>query len=116
VPSDSQAHPRAEVEAVIDRYHEMRRRIDAGLEPNGFGSLADFYTDDAVYVDAAWGRIEGKKAIAHWLEHSMVGLMDWKFRHRGRRRHRQVDPDHPRDPGRRLALHPVGLLTTALRR
>ncbi len=30
-------------------------------------------------MDAAWGRIEGKDAIAHWLEHSMVGLGDWKF-------------------------------------
>ena len=30
-------------------------------------------------MDAAWGRIEGKEAIAHWLEHSMIGLGDWKF-------------------------------------
>jgi ketosteroid isomerase-like protein len=74
-----QPHPRHEVQAVVDRYHELRRRIDQGLEPNGFGALADFYTDDAVYVDAAWGRIEGKESIASWLEHSMVGLGDWKF-------------------------------------
>jgi ketosteroid isomerase-like protein len=73
------SHPRDEVQAVVDRYHRLRARIDQGLEPNGFGSLADFYTDDAVYVDAAWGRIEGRPAIAHWLEHSMVGLMDWQF-------------------------------------
>src|SRR6266851_6245973 len=72
-------HPRAEIQAVVDRYHELRRRIDEGLEPNGFGALADFYTDDAVYVDASWGRIEGKKAIADWLVRSMVGLGDWKF-------------------------------------
>ena len=72
-------HHREEVQAVVERYHEMRRRIDEGLEPNGFGALADFYTDDAVYVDAAWGRIEGKAEIAHWLEHSMVGLGDWRF-------------------------------------
>jgi len=72
-------HDRAEVRAAVDRYHELRRRIDDGLEPQGFGALADLYTDDAVYVDAAWGRIEGKEAIAHWLEHSMVGLGDWRF-------------------------------------
>ena len=72
-------HPRAEVQAAVDRYHELRRRIDEGLEPKGFGALADLYTDDAVYIDAAWGRIEGKAAIAHWLRHSMVGLGDWKF-------------------------------------
>lgn len=73
------AFPRAEVQATVDRYHELRRRIDAGEEPDAFGVLADFYTDDAVYVDAAWGRIEGKEAIAAWLVESMVGLGDWKF-------------------------------------
>src|SRR5580704_14764253 len=75
----SSPHPRDEVQATVDRYQALRARIDDGLEPNGFGALADVYTDDAVYVDGAWGRIEGKEEIAHWLEHSMVGLMDWKF-------------------------------------
>lgn len=74
-----QPHSRQEVRAVVDKYCELRRRIEEGLEPDGFGALADLYTDDAVYVDAAWGRIEGKEAIAHWLEHSMVGLGDWRF-------------------------------------
>ncbi len=77
--SASETYPRAEVQAAVDRYCELRRRIDEGLEPHGFGALADFYTDDAVYVDAAWGRIQGKKAIAEWLVHSMVGLDDWRF-------------------------------------
>jgi len=75
----SRPHPRDEIQVAVDRYHELRRRIEEGLEPNGFGALADFYTDDAVYVDASWGRLEGKEAIAHWLEHSMVGLGDWRF-------------------------------------
>ena len=39
----------------------------------------DFYTEDAVYIDGAWGRIEGKEAIAHWLVDSMLGMEDWKF-------------------------------------
>jgi len=68
-----------EVRAAAERYCAIRARIESGLEPNGFGALAEMYTDDAVYVDAAWGRIEGKAAIAHWLEHSMVGLDDWQF-------------------------------------
>jgi ketosteroid isomerase-like protein len=72
-------HPRAEVQAAVDRYRELRQRIEEGLEPESFGALADLYTDDAVYVDAAWGRIQGKDAIAHWLVHSMVGLDDWQF-------------------------------------
>jgi ketosteroid isomerase-like protein len=75
----STPHRRDEVEAAVNRYHRARQRIDEGLEPNGFGALADFYTEHAVYVDAAWGRIEGRGAIAHWLEHSMIGLGDWKF-------------------------------------
>jgi len=77
--SGATPYPRDEIQATVDRYHELRRRIDEGLEPEGFGALADFYTDDAVYVDAAWGRIEGKAAIAEWLVSSMVGLGDWKF-------------------------------------
>lgn len=73
------AHPREEVQAAVDRYCELRQRIEEGLEPDAFGALTDLYTDDAVYVDAAWGRIEGKEAIGHWLVHSMVGLDDWRF-------------------------------------
>jgi hypothetical protein len=72
------AYPREEVAATVERYHEARRRIDAGLE-EGFGVLADFYTEDAVYIDAAWGRIEGRATIASWLSESMVGLGNWKF-------------------------------------
>jgi ketosteroid isomerase-like protein len=70
--------PREEVAAAVERYHELRRRIDAGKE-GGFGVLADLYTEDAVYIDAAWGRIEGREAIASWLRDSMVGLGDWLF-------------------------------------
>ncbi len=79
MPPAPKPHSRDEVQAVVDRYRELRGRIDEGLEPDAFAALSDFYTDDAVYVDAAWGRIEGKEAIAEWLEQSMVGLGDWKF-------------------------------------
>ena len=71
--------PREEVQATVQRYHELRERIDEGLEPDAFGVLADFYTEDAVYIDGAWGRIEGREAIAHWLVDSMLGMEDWKF-------------------------------------
>ncbi len=63
----------------MERYHKLRERIDEGLEPDAFGVLADFYTEDAVYIDGAWGRIEGREAIAHWLVDSMLGMEDWKF-------------------------------------
>ena len=68
-----------EIRSTVDRYHEIRSRIDDGAEPAGFGALADFFTDDAVYVDAAWGRLQGKDTIARWLVESMVGLDDWTF-------------------------------------
>ena len=71
--------PRDEVQATVERYHALRERIDEGLEPDAFGVLADFYTEDAVYIDGAWGRIEGRDAIAHWLVDSMLGMEDWKF-------------------------------------
>ncbi len=50
-----------------------------GSSPTPSASLADFYTEDAVYIDGAWGRIEGSEAIAHWLVDSMLGMEDWKF-------------------------------------
>jgi ketosteroid isomerase-like protein len=72
------AHAREEVEATVKRYVELREAIDSG-QLDSFAVLADMYTDDAVYVDASWGRLEGQPAIADWLEYSMVGLMDWRF-------------------------------------
>jgi hypothetical protein len=72
-------YPREEVQAAVERYHELRRRIDAGLEPDAFGTLAGFYTEDAVYIDGAWGRLEGRQVIADWLVDSMLGMEDWKF-------------------------------------
>ncbi len=71
--------PREEVQATVDRYHELRSRIDEGLESDAFGALADFYTEDAVYIDGAWGRLEGRDTIARWLVDSMLGMEDWKF-------------------------------------
>lgn len=73
------SHREDEVRETVDRYHGTRDRIEQGLEPDNFGALAGFYTEDAVYVDAAWGRIEGRAAIARWLVDSMVGLGDWQF-------------------------------------
>ena len=71
--------PLEEVQAAVDRFVLLRERIDAGQEDQAFGSLTDLYTDDAVIVDASWGRIEGKEAIGNWFIESMVGLEDWKF-------------------------------------
>ena len=59
------------------RYLDTRRQIDAGEQD--WNVLAAFFTDDATFVDPAWGRVEGVDAIAEFLHDSMVGLDDWDF-------------------------------------
>jgi ketosteroid isomerase-like protein len=75
-------HPRSEIESAHDRYLETRGRIEAG--ELGWDALADFFTDDATFVDPAWGRIEGKAAIREFLTTSMKGLDGWSFPHEWR--------------------------------
>jgi hypothetical protein len=70
-------HEHAEVRAAVDAYVEVRRRIEAGDAT--WIDLAPFFTDDAVYIDPAWGRIEGIAEIREFLVDSMRGLEDWRF-------------------------------------
>jgi len=65
-------HPPEEVRAAVRAYVERREAIDRGEA--AWASLADFYTDDAVFVDAAWGRVEGRAAIAGLMVEAMAGL------------------------------------------
>ena len=67
----------AEARATWARYLDTRERIEAGELP--WTALADFFTDDAVFVDPAWGRIQGVEAIREFLAESMQGLDDWRF-------------------------------------
>ena len=63
-----------EAEAIA-RYREFvaaRDEVDAGKR--SWASLGDFFTEDAVYIDPAWGRIEGREAIREFMEKSMAGL------------------------------------------
>ena len=71
------SHPREEIEKTLARYVEVREEIDAG---NGtWTDLLQFFTDDVVYSDPAWGRIEGIDAVRTFMVDSMAGLDDWKF-------------------------------------
>ena len=70
-------HPHAEVRAAVDAYVEVRRQIEAGEAT--WLDLAAFFTDDAVYVDPAWGRVEGIDEIRAFFVESMRGLEDWRF-------------------------------------
>lgn len=71
------AHPRAEVQATVDGYLALRARIDAGEAT--WIDLAEIFTDDATYIDPAWGRIQGIDEIQEFLVESMRGLEDWRF-------------------------------------
>ena len=72
------AHSRKEVQAAIDRYIAVRDEINAG---NGtWRELAQFFTDDAVFIDPAWGRVEGIEEMkATVFGEAMVGLEAWSF-------------------------------------
>lgn len=70
-------HAREEIESVLERYVAMRVAIDAGERV--WTDLLEFYTEDAVYIDPAWGRVEGRDAIREFMVESMLGLEDWTF-------------------------------------
>ena len=66
-----------EVEAALRSYVELRERITAGEAT--WVDLAELFTDDVVYIDPAWGRVEGRSDLVEFLVDSMRGLEDWEF-------------------------------------
>jgi hypothetical protein len=66
-----------EAREAYRKYVAHRVEIDAGRAP--WSSLADFFTADAVFVDPAWGRVEGIDNVIDFLERSMAGLESWSF-------------------------------------
>ena len=73
------AHERAEIEAAIQRYLELRRAAIAGDIP--WSALKEVFTDDAVFIDSVWGRHQGVDALVEFLDNSMAGLESWDFPH-----------------------------------
>ena len=67
----------SETRAAWAAYLATRKSILAGEIP--WVTLADHFTDDAVYIDPAWGRVEGIDAVREFLTDSMGGLDDWTF-------------------------------------
>jgi limonene-1,2-epoxide hydrolase len=65
------------LQATVDDYVAVRAAIEAGDAT--WTDLARFFTDDAVYIDPAWGRIQGIDEIRTFLDESMRGLEDWHF-------------------------------------
>jgi ketosteroid isomerase-like protein len=66
-----------EVAAALAAYVELRDRIGRGEAH--WTDLADLFTDDAVYVDPAWGRLQGNDELRRFFDESMRGLEDWDF-------------------------------------
>ena len=69
--------PREEIEATIAEYVRVREAIDRGELP--WDAMAQFFTDDAVYIDPAWGRVQGIDHLREFFTESMRGLDDWEF-------------------------------------
>ncbi len=69
--------PKAEIEATLARYIGVREAIEAGNAD--WPDLAQFFTDDAVYIDPAWGRVQGVEHLRAFFAESMSGLEDWRF-------------------------------------
>jgi hypothetical protein len=62
----------AEALKTYERFVATRNEIDTGTKT--WSVLADFFTEDAAYIDPAWGRIDGREAIREFFEASMAGL------------------------------------------
>jgi len=71
--------PASEILEVHTRYLAVRKRIEQ--REIGWDALAQFFTDDASFVDPAWGRVDGLANIKTFLIESMVGLEEWSFPH-----------------------------------
>ena len=68
----------AEAREAYGRYVVERGRAERGEIP--WSAVADaFFTEDAVFIDPAWGRVEGRAAIARFFDESMAGLEGWTF-------------------------------------
>lgn len=70
-------HSPDEVAAAAANYRALREAIERGEQ--SWPALADLFTEDAVYIDPAWGRIEGRDEIRAFMGESMTGLEDWTF-------------------------------------
>jgi ketosteroid isomerase-like protein len=66
-----------EVRAALAAYVDLRERVERGDAT--WTDLASIFTDDAVYIDPAYGRVDGLDAIRRFLDESMRGLEDWRF-------------------------------------
>jgi ketosteroid isomerase-like protein len=65
-----------EVRAALDNYVEVRERIERG--DADWSAFVELFTEDAVFVDPAWGRVEGREGIRRLFDEAMPGV-DFTF-------------------------------------
>jgi len=58
-------------------YVVQRERCVTGAAP--WTAIGSWFTEDAVFIDPAWGRVVGRDEITRFLDHSMAGLEGWSF-------------------------------------
>lgn len=58
-------------------YVEQRERCVSGAAP--WSAIGRWFTEDAVFIDPAWGRVQGRDNIIRFLDHAMAGLEGWSF-------------------------------------
>jgi limonene-1,2-epoxide hydrolase len=61
-----------DVAAAVEHYIEVRQAIER--EAGDWGDLADLFTEDCVWSDVAWGRVEGRENVRAFLRKAMVGV------------------------------------------
>ena len=62
---------------AYESYKQTRERSAAG--ELWWDQMRDHFTEDAVFVDPAWGRVDGIDNIVKFLQDSMRGLEAWTF-------------------------------------
>ncbi|MGO4443743.1 nuclear transport factor 2 family protein [Mycobacterium sp. 2YAF39] len=59
------------------RYVAQRELCVAGEAP--WSTIGEWFTEDAVFIDPAFGRVQGRDEITAFLDRSMVGFEGWSF-------------------------------------
>ena len=58
-------------------YIAQRELCVTGEAP--WSTIGRWFTEDAVFIDPAWGRVQGRDEITRFLDHAMAGLEGWSF-------------------------------------
>ena len=63
--------------AACEAYVAERARCVAGEAP--WSTIAAWFTEGAVFIDPAWGRVEGRVALEEFFVRAMAGFEGWSF-------------------------------------